>query len=161
MAVGRVIRFDSARGYGFIAPAKGGEDIFLHVNDLLIPESYLRPGLEVEFEIEDGGRGLKASNVRLTQEAQASPTPAPDAQAPRFQTPHSVASAVVSAPAAPAPVRAAGGEEPMCDVLSKAEFTREVTEVLLKSGPGITAAQLLEIRDELVKFAESHGWVED
>ncbi|MGN5381393.1 cold-shock protein [Streptomyces lasalocidi] len=56
------------RGYGFIAPEQGGEDVFLHVNDLLIPESSVRSGLSVEFEIENGGRGLKASSVRFAQE---------------------------------------------------------------------------------------------
>ncbi|MYS46117.1 cold shock domain-containing protein, partial [Streptomyces sp. SID5998] len=65
MVTGKVVRFDSARGYGFIAPDHGGEDVFLHVNDMLIPESYVRSGVVVEFEIEEGDRGPKASSVRL------------------------------------------------------------------------------------------------
>jgi cold shock protein len=79
MTSGRVVRFDSARSYGFIAPDDAGEDIFLHVNDLLIPETFLRSGLAVEFEVEDGGRGLKASSIRLAQdsaESDASDAPA-------------------------------------------------------------------------------------
>lgn len=59
------MRFDSTRGYGFIAPEDGGEDVFLHVNDLLIPESMVRTGLVVDFDIEDGDRGPKASSIRL------------------------------------------------------------------------------------------------
>ncbi|MER6996987.1 cold shock domain-containing protein [Streptomyces sp. NPDC000410] len=127
MAAGRVVRFDGTRGYGFIAPDSGGDDVFLHVNDLLIPESYIRSGLEVEFEIEDGDRGLKASSVRLAHGAEAPPA-RPDST---------------------------------CDVLGKEEYSREVTELLLKAGPWLTGEQILEIRHELVKFAEKHGWTED
>ncbi|MEW2298399.1 cold shock domain-containing protein [Streptomyces sp. NPDC006655] len=69
MVTGRVVRFDSSRGYGFIAPDGGGEDVFLHVNDMQMPESYVRPGVAVEFEIESGERGPKASGVRLARGA--------------------------------------------------------------------------------------------
>ncbi|MFV5994825.1 cold-shock protein [Streptomyces sp. NPDC056231] len=142
MVAGRVVRFDGNRGYGFIAPEAGGEDVFLHVNDLLIPESYLRPGLEVEFEVEEGDRGPKASSVRLAHGAEAPlAVPAPTRAAPS--------------------ARNLATEDPTCDVLDAEEFSREVTELLLKAGPRLTAEQILEIRHELLKFAESHGWTED
>jgi len=73
MVAGRVVRFDSARGYGFISPDDGGEDVFLHVNDMLMPESQIRRGVAVEFEIEDGERGPKASDVRLARGADGKP----------------------------------------------------------------------------------------
>ncbi|KOV61962.1 cold-shock protein [Streptomyces sp. MMG1121] len=145
MAAGRVIRFDGMRGYGFIAPDQGGEDVFLHVNDLLIPESSVRSGLAVEFEIEDGGRGLKASSVRFAQEAGGPPDRAAE-------------SATVT-PAAPA--AAAEGQEPMCDVLGSAECTREVTELLLTSVPDLTGQQIQAVRKQFVLFARRHGWIED
>lgn len=75
MVAGRVVRFDSQRGYGFIAPDDGGEDVFLHVNDMLMPESQVRRGIVVEFEIEDGERGPKASGVRLARGADGKPSP--------------------------------------------------------------------------------------
>jgi cold shock CspA family protein len=150
MVAGRVVRFDGNRGYGFIAPEAGGEDVFLHVNDLLIPESYLRPGLEVEFEVEEGDRGPKASSVRLAHRAEAPPAvPAPARPA--------AAPAASSAPSA----RNSATEDPTCDVLDAEEFSREVTELLLKAGPRLTAEQILEIRHELLWFAESHGWTEE
>ena len=78
MVAGRVVRFDSQRGYGFIAPDDGGEDVFLHVNDMLMPESQVRRGIVVEFEIEDGERGPKASGVRLARGADGKPLAADD-----------------------------------------------------------------------------------
>lgn len=78
MVAGRVVRFDSQRGYGFIAPDDGGEDVFLHVNDMLMPESQVRRGLVVEFEVEDGERGPKASGVRLARGADGKPLAADD-----------------------------------------------------------------------------------
>ncbi|GAA3768477.1 cold shock domain-containing protein [Streptomyces coacervatus] len=135
VAVGRVVRFDGVRGYGFIAPESGGEDVFLHVNDLLIPESYVRAGLGVEFDVEEGDRGLKASGVRL----------APGVEAP---------------PVVPAQPRPAEGGDGMCDVLSAEEYSREMTEVLLESVQSLTAQQILQVRSALVQFGKSHGWVE-
>ena len=167
MASGRVVRFDSMRGYGFIAPDGGGEDIFLHVNDLLIPEEQLRPGLAVEFEVEDGGRGLKASNIKLARAAEA---PAVSA-AGRAAVVAAPARAAEATPATPGPsssegkgteaARTAVGEYPMCDVLTSQDYTRDITELLLKAGPSLTADQILQLRHELLKFSESHGWIED
>lgn len=137
VVAGRVVRFDGVRGYGFIAPDHGGEDVFLHVNDLLIPEAAVRSGLAVEFDIEEGGRGLKASNVRL----------APGTEPDPF-----VAAAPRSVPM--------DGDEPMCDLLSVEEASRELTELLLRAAPSLTGEQILRVRGELLKFAKSHGWTE-
>ncbi|WP_328471872.1 cold-shock protein [Streptomyces sp. NBC_00448] len=148
MVAGRVVRFDGARGYGFIAPETGGEDVFLHVNDLLIPESFVRSGVAVEFEVEDGDRGLKASSVRLAHGADGAPAGVTASRG----------SAVSSAP------RSSGGidlDDPMCDVLSEYEYTRECTELLLKTAPWMTGEQIIQIRQQLLRFGKSHGWVED
>ncbi|MFB6816507.1 cold-shock protein [Streptomyces sp. NPDC056347] len=133
MVSGRVVRFDGARGYGFIAPDHGGEDVFLHVNDMLIPESYVHTGTAVEFEIEDGERGLKASSVRLAEGATGKPAAVP---------------------------QAVSDDDALCDVLSAAEFTRAVTDVLLESAPTLTGTQILQVRRSLLQFAKNHGWTE-
>ncbi|MEU6578474.1 cold shock domain-containing protein [Streptomyces sp. NPDC046805] len=135
MVAGRVVRFDSTRGYGFIAPEHGAEDVFLHVNDLLIPESMVRTGLVVEFEIEEGDRGPKASSIRLAQGA----------------TVRSAASASGGA----------SGDDPLCDVLQTTEFTNVVTELLLQASPALSGQQILHIRQEFLHFAKKHGWAED
>ncbi|MFE0427184.1 cold-shock protein [Streptomyces sp. NPDC058953] len=138
MGAGRVVRFDSSRGYGFIAPDDEGEDVFLHVNDLRFPEQYLRSGLEVEFEIEEGDRGLKAADVRLAEGAVVPRVP------------------VVGA----APARPVEGDDTLCDVLRNAEFRQEVTEVLLAAAPTLTGEQILQVREGLLRFSRKHGWVE-
>ncbi|SEG76848.1 cold-shock DNA-binding protein family [Actinacidiphila yanglinensis] len=146
MVAGRVVRFDGARGYGFIAPETGGEDVFLHVNDLLIPESFVRSGVAVEFEVEDGDRGLKASSVRLAHNDGG---------------PGGVSS---RPPVASSSARSSAGidlDDPMCDVLSEFEYTRECTELLLKAAPWMTGEQIVQIRQHLARFGKNHGWIED
>jgi CspA family cold shock protein len=71
VVTGKVVRFDEIRGYGFVAPEGGGEDVFVHVNDLDVDKRLIAPGAVVEFVIEDGERGPKASNVRIVRNAPA------------------------------------------------------------------------------------------
>lgn len=61
--------FDEQKGYGFIENQKSGEDIFVHYKSIDI-KGYkrLEKGEEVEFELDDAGRGLKAINVKPIHE---------------------------------------------------------------------------------------------
>ncbi len=65
MARGRVKRFDEKKGYGFIQQDTGGPDVFVHYSDVA-GDGFrtLAPGDEVEFELIEGDKGLKALNVR-------------------------------------------------------------------------------------------------
>ncbi|WP_311446726.1 cold-shock protein, partial [Frankia nepalensis] len=75
MRTGRVLRFDQVRGYGFIAPTGGGEDIFLHANDLLVDKHMVTAGVTMEFEVEQGDRGPKATAARLVRAGAGGTTP--------------------------------------------------------------------------------------
>jgi len=65
MARGRVKRFDEKKGYGFIEQEGSGQDVFVHYSDVA-GEGFrtLAPGDEVEFDLIEGEKGLKAINVR-------------------------------------------------------------------------------------------------
>jgi cold shock CspA family protein len=69
VVLGKVLRFDDVRGYGFIAPDDGGEDVFMHANDLQDEKFLFTPGTPVEFGVTEGDRGLKASHVRVADRA--------------------------------------------------------------------------------------------
>jgi CspA family cold shock protein len=64
MATGTVKWFNESKGFGFIAPSDGGEDVFVHFNAIQ-GEGYktLNEGQSVTYEVEKGPKGLQATNV--------------------------------------------------------------------------------------------------
>ena len=64
MATGTVKWFNDAKGYGFITPDDGSEDLFAHFSAIQMQGfKTLKEGEEVEFEITQGPKGPQASNV--------------------------------------------------------------------------------------------------
>jgi len=61
---GTVKWFNDAKGFGFIEPEDGGEDVFVHFSAIQ-GEGFktLREGQKLEFDVVDGPKGLQASNV--------------------------------------------------------------------------------------------------
>ena len=67
--IGSVARFDCRRGYGFVIPDDGGEDVFVHQNNINMDGfRYLQPGERVSYELEVGEKGMKAVSVTLLEE---------------------------------------------------------------------------------------------
>jgi len=69
--------FDAKKGYGFINHPDGGDDVFVHYSQIQSDDDFktLRTGQSVQFEMDDGPKGLHALNVEVTGE----PDRAPDA----------------------------------------------------------------------------------
>lgn len=67
MAKGTVKWFNSVKGYGFIAPADGGKDVFVHATAVERSTlGSLNEGQTINYEIERDSRSGKESAVNLT-----------------------------------------------------------------------------------------------
>jgi len=64
MATGTVKWFNDSKGFGFIAPSDGSEDVFVHFSAIQGSGfRTLKEGQSVTFETEKGQKGLQAKNV--------------------------------------------------------------------------------------------------
>jgi uncharacterized membrane protein YsdA (DUF1294 family)/cold shock CspA family protein len=61
---GEIIRFDPAKGFGFVKVAGQEKDIFIHQSEVN-GGARLRDGMRVEFETQSTAKGLRAVNVRV------------------------------------------------------------------------------------------------
>ena len=76
MATGTVKWFNDSKGFGFITPEAGGEDLFAHFSAIQGSGfKTLAEGQRVTFDVTTGPKGLQASNIRAADE----PSPRPRA----------------------------------------------------------------------------------
>ena len=69
MATGEVKWFNNAKGWGFIVPEGGGTDIFVHFSAVQgVGYKTLVAGQIVNFDLQNGERGLHANNVTVLSE---------------------------------------------------------------------------------------------
>lgn len=73
MQNGVVKWFNNAKGYGFILPDEGGDDIFAHYSSIDM-EGYktLKAGQSVRFETEDGPKGMHATRIQTVTSEETS-----------------------------------------------------------------------------------------
>jgi cold shock protein len=78
MATGTVKWFNDAKGFGFIEPEAGGEDVFAHFSAIQM-EGFrtLKQGGRVRFEVVQGPKGQLAQNIAAI-DSPDDPPPAPE-----------------------------------------------------------------------------------
>ena len=65
MPTGTVKWFSDSKGFGFITPDGGAEDLFVHFSGIVgMGYKALTEGQKVEFDIVEGPKGKQAANVR-------------------------------------------------------------------------------------------------
>ena len=78
MATGTVKWFNDAKGFGFIEPEAGGDDVFAHFSAIQM-EGFrtLKQGGRVSFEVIQGPKGQLAQNIAAIDSPASSPDPEP------------------------------------------------------------------------------------
>jgi cold shock protein len=65
MAAGTVKWFNDAKGFGFVTPEGGGDDLFAHFTAIQQPGfKTLKEGQKVTFDVTTGPKGKQATNIR-------------------------------------------------------------------------------------------------
>ena len=65
MATGTVKWFNDAKGYGFITPDDGGEDLFAHFSAIKMDGfKTLKQGQRVTFDLKEGEKGKQADIIK-------------------------------------------------------------------------------------------------
>jgi len=65
MATGTVKWFNDSKGFGFVTPDDGGEDLFAHFSAINMNGfKTLKEGQKVQFEVTQGPKGKQASNIQ-------------------------------------------------------------------------------------------------
>ena len=65
MATGTVKWFNDAKGFGFVTPDDGSEDLFAHFSAIQSAGfKSLKEGQKVSFEVTRGTKGKQASNIK-------------------------------------------------------------------------------------------------
>ncbi|MDG4767421.1 cold shock domain-containing protein [Solwaraspora sp. WMMD406] len=141
MGVGRVVRFDEGRGYGFIAPDDGGDDVFVHAGELTQRGIRVATGTRVSFKVIDGGRGPKAYDVEILED-------------------RDVVGPVTGEGSRTVSASGDGSDDELCEIFSEPEYLQRVTELLLTDAPYLTGAQIVELRGHLLRFSRKCGWVD-
>lgn len=69
MAKGEVKWFNNSKGWGFIIPENGEDDIFVHFSSIHgTGYKTLAPGQLVQYEVKKGDKGLHAADVIVLNE---------------------------------------------------------------------------------------------
>ncbi|MES2208257.1 MAG: cold-shock protein [Pseudomonadota bacterium] len=66
MATGTVKWFNDSKGFGFITPDQGGEDLFAHFSEIRSDGfKSLQENQKVSFDVTQGAKGQQASNIKI------------------------------------------------------------------------------------------------
>ena len=65
MPNGTVKWFNDEKGFGFITPEDGTDDLFVHHSAIASGEQTLPEGTKVSYDAESGDKGPRAANVRV------------------------------------------------------------------------------------------------
>lgn len=65
MATGTVKWFNDAKGFGFVTPDDGSDDLFAHFSAINMDGfKTLKEGQKISFDVIQGAKGKQASNIR-------------------------------------------------------------------------------------------------